>query len=125
MSLDQMVPARQGDQLECPREYENVFYIDDQNLQVCVFSNITGKQTPLFSIEDFVSPGNNQIVKKSARNLVFTDIQMRQDHERGIIKFLISWINAQASSPDKKHLFTWISYDTINGRILQDQSNND
>ena len=43
MSLDEMVPEHLDDQLACPQQYENVFYIDEQTLTISASSNISGK----------------------------------------------------------------------------------
>lgn len=39
------------------------------------------------------------------------------------MKFLVSWINPSAPSPDKKFLFSWIAYDFRKGSIISEQSN--
>ena len=100
--------------MDCLPEYEGVFYIDDHNLAICMFSNITGKQSVLFTFKDYLG---------KTKSAVFTDLQMRQN--RNIIKFLLSWADPRASSSDKKYLFTWISYDIATAKIIADQSNCD
>lgn len=50
---------------------------------------------------------------------------MRQNFERGVIKFLISWINPLCTSSAKKFLFTWVSFDMAKGTILKELSNCD
>lgn len=57
--------------------------------------------------------------------MVFTDLSVRQNFERGIIKFLISWINPLCTSSGKKYLFTWVSFDMAKGTILKEMSNGD
>lgn len=125
MQLDEMVPERLDDQLECPRQYENVFYIDENTLSISAFSNITGKQQALFSIKKYVFKDFDEISTDSLPRVAFTDLQVRQNFETGIMKFLVSWINPIASGTDTKYLFTWIAYDFRQGAILPEQSNED
>jgi len=119
MSLDEMIPTHLDDQLQCHRQYENVFYIDEQSLSICAFSNIAGKQSTLFSIKRYVLKDmDEEEINASMHRVVFTDLQVRQNFETGVMKFLISWINPAASGTDTKYLFTWIAYDFQQGVII-------
>lgn len=93
MQLDEMVPEHLDDHLACPQQYENVFYIDEQNLSISAFSNITGKQQALFSIKKYVFKDIDEVSNDTLPRVAFTDLQVRQNFETGIMKFLISWIN--------------------------------
>ena len=71
MSMDQLIPSQTNDsympddQLECPQEYEAIYYINDQGPSVCMFSNITGKQSTLFSFKEFLG---------KTKTALFTDL---------------------------------------------------
>lgn len=77
MQLDEMIPEHLDDQLACPRQYENVFFIDEVGLSISAFSNITGKQQALFSIKRYVFKDLDEIAADSLPRVAFTDLQVR------------------------------------------------
>jgi hypothetical protein len=73
ISVEDLVPKNQDEQVECPIDYDRIYYVDDQSLQLSCFSTITTQYISLFDLTPFLQMPLNSTV-------VFTNLQVRINH---------------------------------------------
>ena len=70
LTLRQLLPAREQDQIECPASFAYVFFIDELSQNLCSFSNVSGDQSVLLSLKPYITKKS----KSKEGRVIFTDL---------------------------------------------------